>query len=241
MSISFRLVVAVAIVSLAALSARAQDAPARTYATGCAPQPPGSRPADAHTIVGGHSPEPRTLFGQNDLVIISAGTAGNVHVGQRYYLRRPVISRLVPSPRPIVTTGGLRIIAANESVAIGLIDLGCDGIHPGDYLEAAPSTLQIDNRIPESDLDFSSPSRVMFGDYGKVNGASGDLMFAELGEGVQPGTIYAIYRDVRVEGVPLAPIGEAVVVSVGEETTLIRLTKVRDSINSGDLLIPRKR
>ena len=240
MSISLRLVAAVAVVTLSALPARAQDAPARTYPTGCA-QVPGQEPGDAPTIVGGHGPDQRTLFGVNDQVIISTGTAGNVHVGQRYYLRRLVTSRLVASPRPIVTSGGLRIIAANEGTAIGQIDLSCDGIHPGDYLEHAPSALQIDNRAAESDLDFASPSRVLYGDYGRVNGANGDLMIAELGEDVQPGARYAIYRDLHIAGVPLAPIGEAVVVTVGEETTVIRLTKVRDSINTGDLLIPRKR
>lgn len=241
MSISRRLVVAVAVASLPALPARAQDTSARAYQTGCAPQVPGARPVDAPTIIGSHGPEPRTLFAPNDLVIISTGTTGDVRVGQRYYVRRLVTSRLVELPHPIVTSGGLRIIAANEGTAIGLIDLGCDGIQPGDYLEHAPSALQVDNRTADSDLDFSSPVRVLFGDFGRVSGANGDLMIAERGEGVQPGARYAIYRDLHVAGVPLAPVGEAVVVSVGDENALVRLTKVRDSVNGGDFLIPRKR
>jgi hypothetical protein len=241
MSCFSRLVAAVAVASLFALPARAQDAPARNYPTGCAPQMPGPVPAEAPTIVGGHGPDPRTLFGVNDLVIIGTGTAGNVHVGQRYYLRRVVTSRLVSSPRPIITTGGLRIIAASEATAIGQIDLGCDGIETGDYLEQSSATRQVDNRPAQSDLDFSSPSRVLFGDYGKVSGANGDLMVAELREGVKPGARYAIYRNLQVAGVPLSPVGEAVVVSVSEQNALVRLTRVRDSINSGDLLIPKTR
>lgn len=241
MSISLRLVVAVAVALLSALSAQAQDRPFQAYAAGCAPPPPESTPADAPQVVGAQNPAPKTLYGPNDLVIVNAGTGRDVHVGQRFYLRRQVVSRLVADPKPIVTTGGLRIVAANESIAIGLIDLGCDGVHPGDYLEPAPSTLQIDNRVAESDLDFGSPSRVLFGDYGKMNGANGDLMFAEVGVGAEPGTRYAIYRDVKVDGVPLAPVGEAIVVSIGDHAALIRVTKVSDSVNVGDLLIPRRR
>jgi hypothetical protein len=238
MKISLRLVVCMVAASLPALAAQAQDRP---YPTGCAPQPPGSAPSDAPRIIGVQDPSPKTLYGPGDSVIVNAGTARDVHVGQRYYVRRHVTSRLVQGPQPIVTTGGLRIIAANDSMAIGLIDLGCDGMHPGDYLEPAPSSLEQDNRVAETDLDFSSPSRVLYGDYGKMNGANGDVMFADLGSGVEPGARYAVYRDVNVPGVPLAPVGEAVVVSIGENASLIRVTKVRDSVNSGDLLIPRKK
>jgi hypothetical protein len=196
---------------------------------------------DAPLIVGAQDPAPRTLWGPGDLLIINAGTARNVQVGQRYYARRHVTSRLVSGPQPIVTTGGLRIIAANETTAIGQVDLGCDGMNPGDYLEPAPTTLPIDNRIAESDLDFSSPSRVLYGDYGKVNGANGDVMFSDIDAGVAVGALFAVYRDVNVPGVPLAPVGEAVVVATGGNATLIRVMKVRDSVNAGDLLIPRRR
>jgi hypothetical protein len=114
-------------------------------------------------------------------------------------------------------------------------------MNPGDYLEPAPTTLPIDNRIAESDLDFSSPSRVLYGDYGKVNGANGDVMFSDIDAGVAVGALFAVYRDVNVPGVPLAPVGEAVVVATGGNATLIRVMKVRDSVNAGDLLIPRRR
>ena len=90
MSISGRLVVAAAVVSLIApLPARAQDATCRRAPTRPAARRrrPARRRSTRPRIIGAHGPEPRTLFGPNDLVIISAGTAGNVHVGQRYYVR----------------------------------------------------------------------------------------------------------------------------------------------------------
>jgi hypothetical protein len=222
-------------------TAAAAEAQVRPYPAGCTPRPPNSTPSDAPLIVGAQDPSPKTLYGPGDLLIINAGTARDVYVGQRYYVRRHVESHLVTGPQPIITTGGVRIIAANETTAIGQVDLGCDGMTPGDYLEPAPTSLEIDNRIAESDLDFSSPSRVLYGDYGKVNGANGDVMFADIGTNTEPGSRYAVFRDLNMSGVPLAPIGEVVVVATGDESMLVRVTKVRDSVNAGDLLIPRKR
>jgi len=63
---------------------------------------------------------------------------------------------------------------------------------------------------------------------------------AGLGGGVQPGARCAIYRDVHVLGVPLAPEGEAVVVRADPDTAVVRLTLTRDAVQQGDLLIPRK-
>lgn len=238
MSISLRVAAILVATFFTALAAEAQDRP---YPAGCTPRPPNSKSSDAPLIVGAQDPSPRTLYGPGDLLIINAGTARDVHVGQRYYARRHVDSRLVPGPQPVVTTGGVRIIAANESTAIGMVDLGCDGMNPGDYLEPAPTTMEIDNRVAESDLDFSSPSRVLYGDYGRVNGANGDVMFADIGLNTEPGSRYAVYRDLNVSGVPLTPVGEVVVVATGDESMLVRVTRVRDSVNAGDLLIPRKR
>jgi hypothetical protein len=238
MSISLRVAAILVAALFTALAADAQDRP---YPAGCTPRPPNSKPSDAPLIVGAQDPLPRTLYGPGDFLVINAGTERDVHVGQRYYTRRHADSRLVSGPQPVITTGGVRIIAANETTAIGLVDLGCDGMNPGDYLEPAPTTLEIDNRVAESDLDFSSPSRVLFGDYGKVNGANGDIMFADIGLNTEPGSRYAVYRDLQMSGVPLALVGEVVVVATGEESMLVRVTKVRDSVNTGDLLIPRKR
>ena len=67
-------------------------------------------------------------------------------------------------------------------------------------------------------------------------------MLADIGQGrAVPGARYAVYRDVHMPGVPLAAVGEAIVISVGDTTSLLRLTQARDAITSGDLLIPRKR
>lgn len=246
MTISHRLVVAAAVLSVSALSAQAQDLPmALSHAVGCAPQVAGVvAPADAPRIVGAQDTSPRTLYGPRDLVIVDVGTAGGVRVGQRFYLRRQILARYNVGTQALITSGRLSIVAASDDTAIGQIDVACDGIHAGDYLEpwVAPVIPPGADRTDASgDLDFGSPSRVLFGDYGRESGANGDLMLADLGQNTAPGARYAVYRDLLVPGVPLAAVGEAVVISVGEHASLLRLTEVRDAVNAGDLLIPRRR
>jgi hypothetical protein len=242
MTIATRVVAALAVASFSALPAAAQNPYVELYPMGCSMLPSNQLLTDTPRILGAQNPVPKTLYGPRDLLIVSGGTSHNIQVGQRFYLRRYRPSRNPDAgPQPIITTGGLRIIAANEGMSIGQVELGCDGIHPGDYLEEAPQSGQLDNRAGESDLDFSSPVRVLYGDYARVNGGKGDLMLAELGEGAQPGARYAVYRDLKVDGVPLAPVGEAEVVSVSEATALVRLTVTRDSVRTGDLLIPHRR
>jgi hypothetical protein len=68
-------------------------------------------------------------------------------------------------------------------------------------------------------------------------------MVADIGQsqGATPGARFAIYRDVHRAGLPLAAVGEAIVVSAGSDTSLVRLTQTIDAVQTGDLLIPRKK
>jgi hypothetical protein len=40
---------------------------------------------------------------------------------------------------------------------------------------------------------------------------------------------------------PLAAVGEGIIVSVGTDTSLVRVTRATDAVQTGDLLIPRKK
>jgi hypothetical protein len=60
-------------------------------------------------------------------------------------------------------------------------------------------------------------------------------------QGVTPGVRFAVYRDMHDAGLPLAAVGEGIVVSVGSDTSLLRLTQTIVAVETGDLLIPRKK
>jgi hypothetical protein len=89
-------------------------------------------------------------------------------------------------------------------------------------------------------LDFSSLSRVMFGDDQRRIGGAGDFMMLEFGAAVTPGTRVAVYRDLHIPGVPLTAVGEGVIVTDSNGTPVMRITTTRDAVISGDYIVPRK-
>jgi hypothetical protein len=126
------------------------------------------------------------------------------------------------------------------------VEFACDGIRLGDYLEPYVEPVlpaNLDRADTAGEPDFATPAHVLFGDNERLSGAMGDFMVIDAGlrGGAEPGARFAIYRDVHVAGVPLAPIGEAIVVHADADTSVVRLTISRDVVRSGDLMIPRKR
>jgi len=177
-----------------------------------------------------------------------AGTVPRVGDRSRWmgFLRRNMTYRggATDGPHAIVTAGWVHIVSVNDSVAIAMIDNACDVVMQGDYLEPyvepAPAT-DTDRTDTSGTLDFTTPAHVLFGDYSRQIGGGGDMMLADIGQrqGAMLGARFAIYRDLHQAGLPLAVVGEAIVVSVGSDSSLIRLTRTTDAVQTGDLLIPR--
>ena len=250
MTMTQRVFVASSLLAFFALPLAGQDLPvAIATAASCAPRTSsgGALSPDLPQIAGAQDTSARSLYGPRDLVIINAGSAKGIQVGQKFVVRRKIVAGYENKTglHAAITAGWLSITAVSDNTAIARIDFACDGVQQWDYLEAwtAPALPLVVDRVDASgELDFSSPSRVLFGDYGRLTGGQGDMMLADIGQGgAVPGARYAIYRDLHVPGVPLAAVGEAIVISVGDNTSLLRLTQARDAITSGDFLIPRKR
>src|SRR5688572_27769357 len=204
------------------------------------------QPADALRIIGGQDSEVRLLFGPQDLVIVNGGTQAGVQIGQEYFVRRQFQFGRPPrsQPQTVRTAGWLRIVAVNDTTAIAQLDMACDGVRAGDYLE--PFTVPVvpaagATPVTFAALDFSSLGRVMFGDEERRIGGTGDFMLIEYGTvGVAPGTRVAVYRDLRRPGLPLTAVGEGLIVSVENGMPLMRITAARDAVLSGDYVVPYK-
>lgn len=246
------------IVVCAASVARAQQAPApqaaderlthEQIAVACAitPEP---MPVDPNTltIVGSQDPGPRTLFGTNDMLVVSGGTARHVDVGQRYFARRAEWFAVRSSKQPYTIRAGgwIRIVAANEAMAIGRVEYACDGIRTGDFLEpfAAPQVPpDADRTVTTGTLDFKDMGHVLYGEQLRWTGGTGGFMLVDRGteQGATVGARYAVYRDLRQEGVPLVAIGEVVVVSAGPSSSVVRVTGSRDAVMTGDYIVPHR-
>jgi len=230
-----------------AASASAQSPIASEIELACAPTltiMPERPPVHPLHVVGGQDTVQRVLFGTRDLVTISGGISAGMQLDQRYAIRRaytfghPVKGQL----QTIHTTGMLRIVAVNDMTAIAQIEQVCDSVIAGDYLEpyVAPAPILANESAPAT-LDFSSLGRVLFGDEERRVAAPGDFVMLARGDApLAPGTRVAVYRDLQTPGVPLVAIGEGVIVSMQNDSPVMRIISARDAVRGGDYVVVHK-
>jgi hypothetical protein len=248
----------VIVLTLAAVAAAHSSAVAQTaervltpleVAVACAPPPSYDVPTDPLRIIGVQDTVRRVIYNTADLLIIGGGTDKGVQLGQQYFVRRPLIAgtdRVHPSA--LLTLGWLRVVAVNDKTAIAKLDRFCNAIFAGDYLEpyAAPelpaNAESIDPAAETGELNFETLNRILGGVENQSSGAGGSLMLIDRGEDQETtaGMRFAVYRDVRSPGLPLASVGEGIVLSVGKTMSLARITRSRDAVIPGDYIVPRK-
>jgi hypothetical protein len=203
-------------------------------------------PLDALRLIGAQDSVGRALFGPGDLVIVGGGTGEGVQLGQQFVVRRLSAGHGNTGLRALNTIGRVRVVAVNDSTTIGLVEVSCDGLLTGDYLvpyNATPLPPDAGRTDTSGEPDFSNPGRILFGDNERSTASAGEFVITDIGtdRGAAPGLRLAIYRDVRVPGLPLNVVGEAIVISAAADTSVVRLTLTRDAIYSGDLLVPRRK
>jgi hypothetical protein len=205
-------------------------------------------PGDAFRIIGSQDTVARGLYDRHDLLLINGGSARDLHVDQRFFIRRSAAfgERRLPGPRAVATAGWLRLIAVNDSTAIARVEFACGAIHQGDYLEPYVEPILppgIDKTDASGQPDFSAPAHVLFGEEERHSAAIGDFVVIDAGttRGLEAGSRLAVYRQLPVPDLPLAPVGETIVVKADADTALIRITQARDVVGAGDLLFLRKK
>jgi outer membrane protein OmpA-like peptidoglycan-associated protein len=223
-----------------ALPAAAQDlSPSIQSSAACAPVG-SARSSDAPVVLA--LGEARMLYYAGDRVTVTAGSEQGLENGQRFFVRRPLV--IEGTPRGEHTAGWLRIVETRQSSATAVVDFSCDAIAIGDHLEpfgdqSLPS--DIDRTDATGTLDFSKSATVLFGNDGRQMAGGRDFVLAAIGRknGVTPGTRYAIYHGLMANHEPNVSFGEAVVVHVAGDRSLLRITDARDAVRSGDTLVLR--
>jgi hypothetical protein len=239
-------------VALAASNALAQtpalELTAAQTEVACAPAPHlGVVPIDAPIVMGNQDTVTRSLVGDENSLVISAGTDRGVQLNQRYFVRRVFRNAddlRSHEPHLVATSGWAHIIAVNKTMALATVDHTCSHILEGDFLEPFHTPIVPDNlAVPETtgELDFKSLGRVMYGERERWSAGTGDYMLIDRGanKNVAVGSHFAIYRDREVTGLPLTPVGEATVVSVGPVLSVVRITQSRDAVLTRDVVVPR--
>jgi hypothetical protein len=224
------------------------DAPLSPLALKVACGPPATLdagPANALRVIGAQDTMPRRLFGNRDLLVIGGGTSTGVQLGQEFFLRRDITFGGYQNVRGAKTLGWSKVVAVNESTAIALVEFACGGIIVGDYLQpfVAPEvSAEIEKDETPGQPDFASLGHIVVGNEGRESVGPGDLALIDWGQdkGLQAGARFAIYRGMGVDGLPLASVGEGIVISTGSGMALTRITRARDAVFSGDYVALRK-
>ena len=224
-----------------AIPAAAQDlSPSIRTSAACAPV--GVAGSSVAPIVLAVEAEDRMLYYAGDRVTVSAGAEQGLENGQRFFVRRPLT--MDGTRRGQHTAGWLRIVDTRTSSATAVVDFTCDAIAVGDALEPfSDQTLpsDIDRTDATGTLDFSKSATVLFGNDGRQMAGGRDFVLAAIGRnsGVTPGTRYAIYHGLMANREPNVSFGEAVVVHVSGDRSLLRITEAHDAVQSGDTLVLR--
>ena len=240
---------AIGIVSTAGIAgAQPGDVPLSPLAHAIACSPPPSldaAPPHALRIIGSQDTTPRNLFGDRDLLVIGGGTAAGVQLGQQFFIRRTMTFGGNEISRGAKTLGWLRVVAVNESTAIACVDEVCGGIILDDYLvpfvpPEIPASAESNDMTGQP--DFTTLGRIVVGNEDRSSLGAGEFALIDWGktQGVLPGARFAIYRNVGVNGLPLVSVGEGIVISMGANLALTRVTRARDAVFSGDLVAFRR-
>jgi hypothetical protein len=248
----FRALMAAAFVLVATVAGVAQPQPAAfsqlELAVACAPPPTLDIPAgEPLRIIGSQDSVARTDFGTRDLLVVNGGTTAGVLLGQQYFVRRANRFGLDEAGmrRGSRTGGWIRIVAVNESTAVGTFEHLCGDVAKGDYLEPFVAPVVPDGADRDEapgEPDFTAMGQVVSGSENRSQMGAGDFVLIDRGseQGMVPGTRLALYRDIGVAGMPLATLGEVIVISTSATMSLARITRTRDAVLNGDFVAPRR-
>jgi hypothetical protein len=219
--------------------------PPDVLALACAPYAALSEPEVPLRVTGGQAAIVRQSYAPGDLITINAGSQNGIQVGQEFFTRRlQVVHKQAVSretPGTIRTSGWIRVYAVDDEMSLATITHACGEVAVDDFLEPfvlpTPPVVATDRTKPERD----NYGRVLSGSDSRRVFGRGDYFLLDRGadHGIAPGAQFVLYRDKLVDGNFLYDLGEAVAVSVSENTATLQVTVSRDAIMMGDYVAIR--
>jgi hypothetical protein len=197
------------------------------------------------TIIGGEREDEKHMFSDGDLVYLNKGKDGAIEPGQIFWVQ--FIGVRLPDYGPVAFgKGRVRVLHTSDSRSVAVVENSCTDVRNGDFL-----------------VPFEPREGMMGKDQGydvppaETEGARGRLVFLEselrqlgslhralidIGEdrGLQVGQQLILYRRIR-QDLPLAILGNSVVIDVKSRTATIKVLSCRDVLQKGDLVMERPR
>jgi hypothetical protein len=212
----------------------------------CGPGRPAAGPIAVARLAGQREDGDRTMYAPGDAIMLDAGSASGLAVGQNFVVRRSYrasdfVWEAAVVPTGVHSAGLVQVVEVSDTSAVVAVVYACDEFVLGDELEAfVPEPF----RLPKADgqPDFDRPARVLFGDEGKMLGAPGRLMVIDQGQnaGLEAGQRVTLFRRTRFGRGTVSRIGEAVVVTARADWSRIRIDSVHDVVFAGDQVAPHR-
>lgn len=213
----------------------------------CTDLPAATKPAPTMIVKGGHNTDGHQTMYKGEIAILSRTADDGLQVGQHFFVRRLHAGPARGWPRTgegfgmVRTAGWVTVTAMDETNALATIDFSCDSIEQGDYLEPF-SALELPTSADAMGApNFEERANILFGTDTTTSFGDGDTLNIDRGtvHGVAPGARFAIYRNIQ-NGLPLVYVGDAVVLEQGELTSKVVLVRVKDVVQAGDVVVPRR-
>jgi hypothetical protein len=212
----------------------------------CGPGRPSGGPTAVARLAGLREDGERTLFAPGDAIMLDAGSADGLAVGQNFVVRRSYrpsdfLLDAAAIPTGVHSAGLVQVVEVTDASAVVAVVYACDAFVVGDWLEAfTPEPLP----VPKADgePDFDKPARVLFGDESRMLGAPGRLMVIDQGQnaGLEAGQRITLFRPSRFGRAGVSRIGDAVIVTVRADWARIRIDSVHDVVFAGDQAAPHR-
>ncbi len=221
----------------------AKPVPLELLASVCAPGQPGSASLALGSVVAHRDEANRTLYGNNDALVIDVGANVGVTKGQNFVVRRHfrvLDDRRVPLKDATFgeeAAGLIQVVETRPETSDAVVVYACGELMAGDGIEpfdAMPMWTSIEPGQPQ----FDDPAKVILGDHGKIMGSARDLMVIDRGtsQGAQRGQHLTIFRRTLGERGPVSTIAEAIIISVRADSATIRIERTtRDAVTVGDM------
>lgn len=185
-------------------------------------------------------------FSTGDIVYLSGGEAEGVKAGQEFFVTLPVRKLRHPITRATLglvmrQLGRVKVLCTQEHTSTAEVVASCDAIPIGAWItpyEPYPVPMAI-LTPPLQRCDRPSEGTkgtVIYARDDAESFAADHMVLIDLGEAeqVEPGTIFTIFRDNKVEGAPRLLLGELAVLVAGDHWATAKVLSSTGPLHVGD-------
>jgi hypothetical protein len=219
----------------------ARPLPEHDRAAVCGPAKPDALPESLGTIKSQLHERQGELYLEGAELVINGGLDDGLLVGRNLVVRRHYHVHGTNGADILAehSAGVVQIVMATAHSSVGLVIYACDAMRKGDFLASfRPEPAR--DPDPIGAPAYYDAARILFADDGQSLGAPLRMMVIDRGavHGVRAGQRFTLFRQPAGAN-RRTQAGQAVVISVRNDSATIRIEQVTDAVAAGDWAAPQ--